>query len=365
MTKIYMSGPVRFGTTGTYDLEWLKSQRGTPVVRLPTAEVERIVATELAAHNARAEQMISAYAEPVATRDGVDATGQLLSGEMERADENSRVRTQVNGKPSETNFPLERFQVAAGFTADFLRERTGYDLVLRLEMSTARHRNTLIKLIAERLLSPFNYEFQDSLVDDKVLRIKALYNADGIVPPVSGNLVKFDGTHSHYMGFTGYTEANFRALLNNVREHTDGNVELHVAAADEGTIRTFPGFTPAVDAQIIAGSGLTTTRRAAGTNPNNRYIGRFEGADVLVKPWVPDHYAIAEDMTNPALGIRGGRNGTGLYLAGTIATFPLQSEYMQSEMGVGVKRRGAAAVAQFNAAQAGEYTDPTNALWKP
>lgn len=361
----YLSGPIRIGNTGTHDLEWLKSQRGTPVVKLDTAEVERIVNTELTAHNTRAEQMIASYAEVVTNRDGVDATGQLLAGEMERADENSRVRTQVNSAPQPAYFPLDRYQASVGFTADFLREASGSDLVTRLEGAQARHRGSLVRAIAERLLSPFSYQFQDYMTDNKVFTVNALYNADGTQPPVNGNLVAFTGDHSHYMGFTQYTEANFRALLNNVREHTNGAVELHVAAADEGTIRTFAGFTPAVDAQIVAGSGVTTTRRALGTNPNNRYIGRFEGADVLVKPWVPDHYAIAEDMTNPALGIRGGRRGIGLYLAGSIATFPLQSEYMQADFGVGVRRRGAAAVAQFNSAQAGQYTDPTNAIWKP
>lgn len=364
MTKIYMSGPVRFGT-GTYDLEWLKNQRSGSIMQLPLVEVERIVNTELAAHNARAEQMISSYAQVVTARDGVDATGQLLSGEMERADENSRVRTQVHSKPGEVYFPLERFQVSAGFTADFLRAATGAELTARLAASTARHRNTLIKLIGERLLSPFTYESQDVLVDNKILSIKALYNGDGVVPPAGTNLTSFSGTHSHYLGFTSFTEVNLRKLLNTVREHTDGNVELHVAAIDEGTLRTFASFTPALDAQIIAGSGLSTTRRAQGTNPNNRYIGRFDGADVCVKPWVPDHYAVAQDMDNPALGIRGGRNGIGLYLAGQIATFPLQSEYMNADLGVGVRSRGAAAVGQFNAAVAGEYTDPTSAPWQP
>lgn len=367
MSKLnfYLSGPVRLGVTGTYDLEWLKAQRGTPVVKLPQAEVERIVETELTAHNARAEQMIAAYAERVSSRDGVDATGQLLTGEMERADENSRVRTQVNVAPQPAYFPLDRYQASVGFTADFLREATGNDLVLRLENAQARHRGSLIRAISERLLSPFSYQFQDYMDDNKLFTVNALYNADGVQPPVNGNLVSFNGTHTHYTGFTALTEANFRAVLNNVREHTDGNVELHVAAADEGTIRTFPGFTAAIDAQIIPGSGVTTTRRSVGTNPNNRYIGRFEGADVLVKPWIPDHYAVAEDMDNPALGIRGGRRGIGLYLAGTIATFPLQSDYLQADFGVGVRRRGAAAVAQFNSAAAGQYTDPTNAFWKP
>lgn len=357
--------PRRLGPTGTYDLEWLKNQRaGTRLINLPLNEVQRVVETELAAHNRRAEQMIAAYAVRVDRRDGVDATGNTLNGTMTRVDEYGRARTQTTGRPGDTGFPLERFQFAAGYTADFFRKRTGADLVAVLENAQAAHRKQLVTEIRDRLFSPVSYQFEDFLTDNKIITVKALYNADGSTPPTSPNLTDFSGTHNHYLGFTAYTEANFRALLNAVREHTDsGQVEMHISAANEGTVRTFTGFAPATDIQVTVNNGTTPTavRPLDTRNVNNRFIGRIDGADVFVKPWVFDNYAAAVDVSDPVLGIRhpDDREDEGLRPIGQIATFPLQSDYLGAEFGIGVRRRGGAAIGQFNAASAGQYTDPT------
>lgn len=356
----------RFGPTGTYDLEWLKSQRGngTRLINLPLADVQRIVTTELAAHNLRANQMIAAYAVRVDRRDGVDATGSTLTGTMTRVDEYGRVRTQTTGRPGDTAFPLERFQFAAGFTSDFFRKRTGADLVAVMENAQAAHRKQLVTEIRDRLFSPISYQFEDFLTDGKLLTVKGLYNNDGTAPPVSPNLTEFANTHNHYLGFTAYTDVNFRALINAVREHTDsGQVEVHIAAVNEGTVRAFTGFAPAMDIEVnVNGATTPTATRALDTrNVNNRFIGRFDGVSVFVKPWIFDNYACAVDVSDPVLGIRhpDDAEDEGLRMIGEIATFPLQSDYWGAEFGIGVRRRGGAAVAQFNAASAGAYTDPT------
>lgn len=358
----------RMRPTGTYDLQFLKNNRTDRLNTLNTDELRRVVETEVAAHNRRAEQMVAGYAVRVGRRDGVDATGQSLTGEMFEVDEYGRAPTQTNGRPGETNFPLRRYQFSAGYTADFFRKRTAADLIAVLENAQAAHRRELVRQIQHRLFSPFSYDFEDFLTDGKVFNVKALYNGDGAVPPLGVNLQDFDAEHNHYMAFTALTEANFRALVNNVREHSEsGQVEVHISAANEGAIRAFEGFAPATDIQVtVNGGGATTANRPLDTrNPGNRFIGRFDGVDVYVKPWVYDHYACAIDMADAPLGIRhpDDREDEGLRMIGQIATFPLQSDYMGAEFGIGVRRRGGAAIAQFNAAQADVFEDPTGREW--
>lgn len=359
--------PRRLGPTGTYDLEWLRNQRTNRLNTLSQAELERVVTTELAAHNRRAEQMIAPYAVRVDRRDGVDATGSLLTGTMTRVDEYGRARTQTTGRPGDTAFPLERFQFAVGFTADFFRKRTGADLVASLENAQAAHRKQLVAEIRDRLFSPFNYDFQDFLTDGKVINVKALYNNDGSTPPDSPNLVSFGSTHNHYLGFVGWTADNFRALINAVREHTDsGQVEAHIAATNEGDVRNFEGFAPAQDIEVTVNANTSVATRSLDTrNTTNRFIGRFDGVSVFVKPWVFDDYACAVDVSDPVLGIRhpDDREDEGLRLVGQITTFPLQSDYFGAEFGIGVRRRGGAAIADFGATTPGVYRDPTGRSW--
>lgn len=355
----------RMGPTGTYDLQTLRNNRRDRLSTLPLDEVTRVVQTELAAHNRRAGEMIGAYAMRVSTRDSVDATGQLLTGEMFEVDEYGRAPTQITGRPGETYFPLRRYQFAAGFTADFLRKRTPADLVAVLENAQAAHRRELIRQIQHRIFSPFNYDFEDFLADGKVFNVKAFYNGDGVIPPAGVNMQPMKADHNHYMAFSGLTADNLRQVINNTREHSDsGQVEVHISAVDEGAVRNLEGFAPATDIQVtVNGGGSVTANRPLDTrNVGNRFIGRFDGVDVYVKPWVYDHYAAAVDMGSPALGIRhpDDREDEGLRMIGQIATFPLQSDYWGAEFGIGVHRRGGVTVAQFNASQ---YTDPTGRIW--
>lgn len=364
---LLLPSPRRLGPTGTYDLEWLKKQRDKKLNTIRPGELETIAFTELAAHNRRASQMIAAYAVRAERRDGVDATGQSLNGEMTEVDEYGRSRTQTNHRPGEIWLPLRRFQFAAGYTADFFRKRTAGDFVTVLENAQAGHRNRLIREIRDRLFSPFNYDFEDFLVDNKVFNVKALYNNDGTVPPTNANLINFTGGHTHYLGFTQWSADNVRTVIGTVREHSEnGRVEFHVAAANEGNVRALPGFAPATDIEVRVSVNETVATRALDTrNPSNRFIGRFDGVDVWVKPWVFDGYGCAIDPDNPPLAIRhpDDAEDEGLRPIGSITTFPLQSDYWGAEFGIGTRRRGGAAVAQFNAPANGTYVDPTGRNW--
>lgn len=356
----------RLGPTGTHDLAYLRQNGETRLNAIPAADLERIAATELAAHNRRAQAMIAAFATRVATRDGVDATGQSLTGTMTEVDEYGRARTQVTGKPGETYFPLRRYQFAAGYTADFFRKKRARDFVAVLENAQAAHRKQLVKEIRDRIFSPFNYDFEDFLVDGKVFNVKGFYNNDGTVPAPGPNLEEFQGTHNHYLGFAGLTGDALSAMINGVREHNDGaTVEVHVSAMQEGTLRGIEGFAPAQEVNVRVSVNETVATGTTDRSQNsNRFLGTFQGANIYAKPWVFDNYGYALDVSDPVLGIRHPDDveDEGLRMVGQIATFPLQSDYWGAEFGIGVRRRGGAVVAQFNAA-ANTYTDPTGRNW--
>lgn len=357
----------RLGPTGTHDLAYLRNNEGTRLNAIPAADLERIANTELAAHNRRVNAMIAAFAVRVGKRDGVDATGQTLTGTMTEVDEYGRARTQLTGKPSETYFPLRRYQFAAGYTADFFRKKTAKDFVAVLENAQAAHRKALVKEIRDRIFSPFNYDFEDFLTDGKVFNVKAFFNNDGTVPPIGPNLESFAGTHNHYLGFAALTGTALSTMINGVREHNDSaTVEVHVAASAEGTLRGIQGFAPAQEVNVKVSVNETVATRTTDRSQNsNRFLGTYEGAEIWAKPWVFDNYGYALDTSDPALGIRHPDDveDEGLRPIGQIATFPLQSDYWGAEFGIGVRRRGGAVVAQFNSATAGQYTDPTSRLW--
>ena len=357
----------RLGPTGTHDLAFLRQNGATRLNTIPTADLERIAATELAAHNRRAAAMVGTFATRVATRDGVDATGQSLTGTMTEVDEYGRARTQLAGRAGETYFPLRRYQFAAGYTADFFRKKTARDFVAVLENAQAAHRKQLVKEIRDRIFSPFNYDFEDFLTDGKVFNVKGFYNADGTVPVLGPNLEEFAGTHNHYLGFTALTGDALTAMLNGVREHNDSAVvEIHLSPMQEGALRNIEGFAPAQEVNVqVSVNETVATRTTDRSQTSNRYLGQYQGAAVWAKPWVFDQYGYALDTSDPVLGIRHPDDveDEGLRMIGQIATFPLQSDYSGAEFGIGVRRRGGAVVAQFNSAAAGQYTDPTSRIW--
>lgn len=370
MGSVLATQPRRGPRTGTYDLRDLQNVTTQTVVQFGLENVQAAVQAELAVHNTLMGDMTSLLVSPVSNRIVPDASGILFDGEMREVDEYGRVATQKTGQPEQIGVPLRRYQFGVGFTGDFLNRATPAQVALSTFNAEAADRRNNIQLIRNTLFNPTNTTFSDFLRDNMELKVKALYNNDGTVPPIGPNAESFNSSHNHYMGFTAFNAANLNALILNVAEHTnDARIEVYLNVAQEAAVRAFEGFTPAVDPQIIvnAQTNVTVARLNTGRQ-NNRLIGRFNGADIWVKSWVFPNYAAAVDA-NAAVKPLGRREPTGedsvvgspgLRMVGTIVTFPLQSEYWGREVGYGVRNRGAAAVAQFNAAQAGVYEDPTN-----
>ncbi|GGR00258.1 hypothetical protein [Deinococcus ruber] len=361
--------PRRGAVTGTYDLADLQRITSQTIIQFGLENVQLAVQTELAVSNTLVNEMTAPLVSPAQSRIIADASGTLLDGEMREVDEYGRVETQKLSKPGQIGIPMRRYQFGVGFTAEYLNRATPAQVATSTTNAVAAYKKKVIQVIRNTLFNPTNSSFDDFLRDNMTLFLKGLYNADGVVPPVGPNAETFDGTHNHYMGFQALNAANFTALILNVAEHTnDARIEVYINAAQETTVRGFSGFTPAVDPNVIVSVNTQVTVQRLDTGrQNNRFIGRFNGADIWVKSWVFPNYAAAVNL-NAAVKPIGRRDpvgddaivGTpGLHMVGSIVTFPLQSEYWGAEMGFGVQNRSAAAVAQFNAASAGVYEDPT------
>lgn len=195
--------------------------------------------------------------------------------------------------------------------------------------------------------------YHDRLQTGLTYDLKALLNGDGQAIPIGPDGSTFDGaTHTHYTGSGTLTAAAMSALIENVTEHgVDGQIRLYIAKADETVFRGLSGFSPYMDARITVAAGTQIGTQALDvTSPNDRAIGVFDGAEVWVKPWVPDDYQVVLDVgaaTKP-LGARtrtGSFSGTGAFrIVAENEVYPLRAQNVGREYGVGVIGRWKAAV---------------------
>lgn len=352
------------GLTGTYTLEYLKTITNKTVREFGMEDVAAAVAAEVGAHNARLTEGMRDYVTVTSKREMPDATGQMLTDEMVLADEFGRAPTQVSGKPGRIGLPLERFKIAKGFTTDFLSNATVAQVAMRTTEVEAAHIKRVTRSMRDALYRPVSFDFVDYRVDDMVLKVKPLYNADGVTPVNGPAGETFDGAHTHFMTAATLTAAAVDALIENVAEHNDSaDVVIQVSLAEAAAVRKLDGFAPIMDARIEqVPNGQFVARGALNTgNIKNRKIGYYNGAEVWVKPWSYAGYLLALDRNAPqkALGMRESEDASkrGLRLIATNYAYPLQSENFEAEFGFGALSRGAAAVLQITAA--GAYEDPT------
>lgn len=187
--------------------------------------------------------------------------------------------------------------------------------------------------------------------------LKALLNADGQAIPTGANGTTFDGaTHTHYLASASLTAGAMQSLIDTVVEHgVDGEIRVFISKADEATVRGFTGFSPYVDARVtVVGAAQIGNRPLDTTNPDNRAIGVFGGAEVWVKPWVPANYQVALDVGGAVkpLAVRtqtGTLTGSGAFrILAEHEHYPLRARHMGREFGIGIVGRHKAAVMRSN-----------------
>jgi hypothetical protein len=346
--------------TGTHDLAWLRANR-LPIREYGLDNLQEVLERDLAIHNAQMNDAMSLLAE--ITTDKERVTGGNSTTAMFKIDERGRARTQRVKQGVTVGFPLERVQHALGWTADWLRNATTFDIAEGQVAARKAHRLALMADIKRAFFIPTNYTFTDYMTKQNVdLGVKRLVNADSMPIPTGVDGQSFDAaTHTHYLARVGGSLAasDVTALINTVMEHGHSeSVKIFINVLDETTWRALSGFMAYQDPRIERVTDGSLGQRLDITRTNNRPIGVIGAAEVWVKPWAIQNYAVCTDINGPKpLAMRESTIGPrGLYLESTILIAPLQAEYANADYGLGVWNRTNGAVLYYGGTS---YTAPT------
>lgn len=339
--------------TGTHTIADLSANAfaKTTVAEYGVEKLNDAIQADLDVHNERTTQMLGEMCEVSPERSTIYGTN--AQGEAVRKDEFTRGPTQKITRGSKVEFPLDSFQYAVGWTADYLRRATVQDMALKTIAARQAHLRQIQRDIKEALFGPLNYTWTDRLVDGNDLAVKRLVNADSGPIPNGPNGEAFDpATHSHYDAFdwnaTGRTAQEradaISALLQDVVEHGHGaDARIYINRAQETDFRALPGFDKLPPPNIEFRATDTAVGRLDTTKVDNRLIGYFNGTPVWTKPWVPASYVLAFSAGDPQKPLRFRVSKvpgeSGLFVAGEIITHPLQAKYMEFVHGVGVLNR--------------------------
>jgi hypothetical protein len=262
--------------------------------------------------------------------------------------------------------PLRRFGDTLQWTRSAFEVMTGREMAAQVSAITAADLVLRQREMKRALFYSSNVDnFVDRLVDHVQLDIKRLINADSSAMPIGPQGQSFDGaTHTHYIGEASYTDDFLEDALETVLEHHgSGQAMIYINRAQEATTRTFtaPEFVPYLDARLVAATDATSARGTLDSvNLYDRAIGIFAGAEVWVKPWIPENYVLVwirgGDAQAPLL-FRERRPGSGsLKLVFEDENHPLRARSYESEFGVAVWNRVGASVLYIANAT---YADPS------
>ena len=349
---------------GTYSLEDLLAQKYVPASEFGLDAIAKAIQDRLNWLNAHVNEQMGLLAET--TSDVRRVWGTSESMEFMEVDELGVARTQKDTGGVEIDFPLRKFSVSTGFTADFIARATPADLARKALDVQAAYVDKLRLEIAFALFNSTNYNFTDWLGDGTVLAIKALLNNDGAKVPSAPNGTAFATTHQHYAGTAGaslaYTDID--TLIANVTEHQLPGVKLFINSADVATLVALNStkFTQLTMA-VVAVAGRTTgtvVTASVEDDPENKLVGYWAGYEVHTRSWVPDNYYVAAATAAPMKPLvhRIDKFGAlnGLRLVAQTAMHPLTAQTWEAEIGFGAWGRNAAAIL---APQQTTYLEPT------
>lgn len=336
-----------FGTLSTLDT--LASSQQT-IAQYGEDRAFEAIETARQAHNAIFQTLMDDFIER--STDRQRRYGGTATMKMEKVDEFGRVDAQKIAAGVTLGFPLDLFQETVQWTRKYMQNATTAELAAQFTAAEDAHITRLINEVQRALFRPTNYTFTDVLVDSVDLAVKALLNADGAAIPPGQNGATFNaGTHTHYLARAGGSLAasDISAAIETVTEHhSTGTPMIYINRAQEAAIRAMTSnFTPYVDARIITGANVT---RADGSldmnNINNRAIGIFDAAEVVVKSWMPASYLFVFMKGAPKPLVMRERNpgDSGLQIVADDEAYPLRARTLESEFGLGVYTRTNGAV---------------------
>jgi hypothetical protein len=346
---------------GTHDLQYLLTVTNQTVAQFGPDAILQVVREELDVHNQLLQDAVGDFCE--ITTDRQRPSGQGQSGSMYEVDEYGRAPTQRDVGAGSLGLPLRKFQFAVGWTDMWFETKTPADLALQVLNSEKAHIRRVMYELKRGIYFTGNYTFRDFLVDQLDIAVVRLANADGMYIQEGPNTETFDpATHTHYDANATLTDAALLGVVNDVAEHGfTQSLRLYINAANEAAVRALPSFSAYPDPRITL--GINVNRVESPTlnisRMDNRPIGIFGLAEVWVKPWaLPNYYLAIDTAGAKPFGFRQRAQTSlqGLRLDGELRAFPLNTQYMAAEFGVGTLIRTKAAILFVGG---GAYTDPT------
>lgn len=348
---------------GTNDNSTLLAARFQSAKAFGLNTIREVLQADLDAHNTIVNQMVGDLCE--LTTDAQRIYGTSSEGEMVEVDEYGKAAGQRVLPGATVGFPLKLFQYNVGWTNKWLETHTPAEMAARQLAAQKAHLRRIQKELKSAMYLSANYTFNDHLVDKIDLGVKRFVNADSAAIPDGPNGETFAGaSHTHYTAASSLAVADITAAIDTVIEHGHGNkVILAINKTNEAAVRALTGFTAYIDPRLIVPGGATSgvpNARLDVSRLDNRAIGLLGGAEVWVKPWAIAGYAVVYDSGSPMkpLAYRQRTQTTlqGLRIASELDDYPLQTQFMEAEFGVGVWTRTNGAVHDFGHAS---YTDPT------
>lgn len=351
--------------TGTYSLEDLLAQRYVPASQFGFDAIARAIQAHLDWLNGQVADQMGLIAE--SSTDVRRIWGGSENMEMKEVDELGVARTQKDSNGVEVNFPLRKFSISTGWTADFIARATPADLAQKALDVESAYVTRLRQELAAALFGKANYSFVDWLGDGTTLAIKKLLNADGGAIPNAPDGTAFAGTHQHYVGTAGaslaYTDID--TLIANVTEHMLGGVKLFINRANVATLTAlastkFTALTLAVVAVPGRTSGTVVTDSVE-DDPDNKLVGYWAGYEVHTRSWVPSGYYMALATGSPQKPIVHRLDKftalNGIRMVYQLNAHPLTAQTFEAEIGFGAWGRHAAAI--LDGAHQTTYSNPS------
>jgi hypothetical protein len=352
---------------GTYTLFDLQATTSTTVAQFGEENVWTALKNYLAAHNRISAEMVDEFCE--FTTERLIGSGGITVGDFEELNELETPRAQKVVAGENLGIPMRNYAFGQQWTDLYFEEATPADLAAQFLGVLDADRRNIINQFNRAVYLSSNYTSVDIRKKDNAsLPVKRLANADGFsIPPGPNGEVFTASTHTHYIARVGaFASTDLDALILTAQEHYPGMVRVAINSAQETAVRAFTGFSAVIDARLQV---ATTTTFAQGgldvTNPGNRLIGIYNGAEIWVKPWALANYLFAWNAGAPKVcsfrtrapmgadGLNGGGQLRPIYRQ---RGFPLTMEGWSREFGISVTGRVAAAILYIGGTS---YTDPT------
>lgn len=313
----------------------------------------------------------------------IETVAQLSSANFERASEYGEPRG-MRQRP--TSFSLGYdfgwYDLGARFTWQFLADASASQVQALNAAALDAHNRLVFTIVLSALYSNVNRQTD---IDGQVIAVKALYNADGTVPPTYKTNT-FDGTHNHYMtsGAATIVSGDLDDIVEQLRHHgydkSNGVVQILAVNSREGkVIRGFRQATGATydfipsqgepeDRILDPGQQISGGGRAPSVVRGLKAIGTYGDVVIVEDDLFPVGYILLvgsggpQNLNNP-VGIREHSNPSlrGLRLVkGRDADYPLIDSFYNCGLGSGIRQRGGSAVMQITAS--GTYTPPSQYL---